>query len=120
MKNIEIFGQEILVKDSLCGPTPKSRLEVEPNLRLYVKVTDSCNANCAFCANGTCKDFGNVDLAQLEFVIRYFSTFLPSARQPKSVILILIDSHSVVFYIIIQPPTVISQQLSYMLIKYLD
>lgn len=71
MKNIELFGQEILVKDSLCGPTPESRYEVEPNLRLYVKVTDSCNAKCAFCANGTCKDFGNVDLSQLEFVIRY-------------------------------------------------
>ena len=36
MKNIEIFGQEVLVKDSLCGPTPESRWEVEPNLRLYV------------------------------------------------------------------------------------
>ncbi len=71
MKNIEIFGQEILVKDSLCGPSPEARWEVEPNLRLYIKVTDSCNAKCAFCANGTCKDFGSIDFQKLEFVIRY-------------------------------------------------
>lgn len=71
MKKIELFGQEILAKDSLCGPSPESRWEVEPSLRLYVKVTDSCNANCKFCANGSCTDFGNVDLSQLEFVIRY-------------------------------------------------
>ena len=44
---------------------------VEPSLRLYVKVTDSCNANCKFCANESCTDFGKVDLSQLEFVIRY-------------------------------------------------
>lgn len=71
MKTIELFDQEILVKDSLCGPTPESRWEVEPNLRLYIKVTDSCNADCKFCANGNCKDFGKLDLANLEFVIRY-------------------------------------------------
>ncbi len=71
MKTIELFNQEVLVKDSLCGPTPESRWEVEPNLRLYIKVTDSCNADCKFCANGNCKDFGKLDLNHLEFVIRY-------------------------------------------------
>lgn len=71
MKKIELFNQEILVKDSLCGPTPKSRYEVEPSLRLYIKVTDYCNADCKFCANGTCTDFGKIDLIKLEFVIRY-------------------------------------------------
>lgn len=71
MKTIELFNQEVLVKDSLCGPTPESRWEVEPNLRLYIKVTDSCNADCKFCANGNCKDFGKLDLEHLDFVIRY-------------------------------------------------
>jgi len=71
MKTIELFGQELQVKDSLCGPTPESRWEVEPNIRLYVKVTDSCNANCQFCANGSCTDFGKLDLQNLEFVVRY-------------------------------------------------
>lgn len=71
MKKIELFNHELLVKDSLCGPTPTSRYEVEPALRLYVKVTDYCNANCKFCANGACTDFGKIDLKKLEFVIRY-------------------------------------------------
>lgn len=71
MKKIELFNQDILVKDSLCGPTQTSRFEVEPALRLYIKVTDYCNANCKFCANGTCTDFGKIDLSKLEFVIRY-------------------------------------------------
>lgn len=71
MRKIELFNQEILVKDSLCGPTPTSRFEAEPSLRLYIKVTDYCNANCLFCANGTCTDFGKIDLVKLEFVIRY-------------------------------------------------
>ena len=71
MKKIELFDQEILVKDSLCGPSEDSVFKVEPSLRLYIKVTDSCNANCKFCANGNCKDFGNLDLESLEFVIRY-------------------------------------------------
>ena len=71
MKNIELFNEEIFVRDSLCGPTPTSRYEVEPALRLYIKVTDYCNANCKFCANGSCTDFGKIDLEKLEFVIRY-------------------------------------------------
>ena len=71
MKKIELFNKEIFVKDSLCGPTPTSRYEVEPALRLYIKVTDYCNANCKFCANGSCTDFGKIDLEKLEFVIRY-------------------------------------------------
>lgn len=71
MKTIELFNQEVLVKDSLCGPSPDARWEVDPSLRLYVKVTDSCNANCKFCANGSCTDFGKIDLQSLEFVIRY-------------------------------------------------
>lgn len=71
MKKIELFDQELLVKDSLCGPTPTSRFEVEPALRLYIKVTDYCNANCKFCANGACTDFGKINLEKLEFVIRY-------------------------------------------------
>ena len=71
MKKIELFNKEIFVKDFLCGPTPISRYKVEPALRLYIKVTDYCNANCKFCANGACTDFGKIDLEKLEFVIRY-------------------------------------------------
>jgi len=71
MKTIDIFNNELLVRDSLCGPTEQSRFEVEPSLRLYIKLTDFCNANCKFCANGNCNDFGTIDLQKLEYVIRY-------------------------------------------------
>lgn len=71
MQKIELFGEELLVRDSLCGPTKDAIYKVEPSLRLYIKLTDSCNANCKFCANETCKDFGTIDFQNLEFVIRY-------------------------------------------------
>lgn len=71
MNKITLFNEELLVRDSLCGPTKESRYEVNPSLRLYIKLTDACNAKCAFCANETCKDFGTIDFQKLEFVIRY-------------------------------------------------
>ena len=71
MKKITLFNEDLIVRDSLCGPTPESQYEVEPSLRLYIKLTDSCNANCSFCANETSKDFGTIDFSKLEFVIRY-------------------------------------------------
>ncbi len=71
MRKIELFNEELIVRDSLCGPSPTSVFKVEPSLRLYIKVTDFCNANCKFCANGSCTDFGKIDLNKLEFVIRY-------------------------------------------------
>lgn len=71
MKNIELFGQQLAVKDYICSSDKNVNIEAQPSLRLYVKVTDSCNANCLFCANGNAKDFGNLDFKKLEFVIRY-------------------------------------------------
>lgn len=71
MKTITLFDEKLIVRDSLCGPTPQSKYEVEPSLRLYIKLTDSCNANCQFCANECSKDFGNLDFQKLEFVISY-------------------------------------------------
>ena len=71
MDTINLFGEELIVRNSLCGPSKTSVYKVEPSLRLYIKLTDSCNANCKFCANETCKDFGTIDFQKLEFVIRY-------------------------------------------------
>ena len=71
MRKIELFNEELIVRDTLCGPSPTSIFKAEPSLRLYIKVTDYCNANCKFCANGSCTDFGKLDLNKLDFVIRY-------------------------------------------------
>ena len=71
MEKIEIFGQEITVKDSFCTDHPKKIMKAKPSLRLYVKLTDSCFANCKFCANENSKDFGQIDISKLIFVICY-------------------------------------------------
>lgn len=71
MEKIKIFDNELIVKDHLCTTSPNIEEKGKPSLRLYVKLTDSCNADCLFCANKGSEDFGNIDLEKLEFVIRY-------------------------------------------------
>lgn len=71
MEKIELFGHELIVRDSLCTTNPDVLKRVNPSLRLYIKLTDVCNANCLFCGNGETKDFGDIDFSKLEFIIRY-------------------------------------------------
>ena len=74
MEKIKIFDNELIVKDHLCTTSPNIEEKGKPSLRLYVKLTDSCNADCLFCANKGSEDFGNIDLGKLEFVIRYLKS----------------------------------------------
>ena len=71
MKKINIFNQDIIVKDFYCSANIDKIVKSNPSLRLYIKITDSCNAKCEFCANSGNEDFGNIDLKKLEYVIRY-------------------------------------------------
>ena len=71
MKTINLFGHDIIVRDTLCSTDSKDLKVVDPSLRLYIKLTDACNADCLFCANKESRDFGNLDFRKLEFVIRY-------------------------------------------------
>ena len=71
MKEVELFGKKVVVRDYLCSTDPNVILDAIPSLRLYIKLTDFCNADCLFCANGNSKDFGNIDFKKLEFVISY-------------------------------------------------
>ena len=71
MQTINIFNQNLLVRDEACTSSPDKIVKGRPSLRLYVKPTDSCNANCYFCANEQSKDFGTIDLKKLEYVITY-------------------------------------------------
>ena len=71
MEKITLFNQELTVKNELCGTNPNKTKKAHAQLRLYVKLTDNCNANCLFCANGNTCDYGNIDLNKLEYVIRY-------------------------------------------------
>lgn len=48
MKNIELFGQNLNVRDYICSNRQDLTLTASPSLTLYIKITDSCNANCLF------------------------------------------------------------------------
>lgn len=71
MERIKIFQTEIPVKDYCCSDSPTKLRKTKPSLRLYIKLTDTCFANCQFCANEQSKDFGKIDLKKLAFVISY-------------------------------------------------
>lgn len=71
METIRIFDQELVVKDELCTTNPLFPKKCMPQLRLYIKLTDNCNAHCQFCANANSCDYGSVDLDKLEYVITY-------------------------------------------------
>ncbi len=68
----QIFNSEIDMNEYLCSSDENHNvLRVNPSLRLYIKVTDDCNAKCDFCANNLSRDFGSLDFAKLGIVIRY-------------------------------------------------
>lgn len=71
MKKIELFGNELNVNNHFCLENPNYACEKIPSLSLYIKATDSCNADCAFCANKGCENFGKLDLIKLREVIKY-------------------------------------------------
>lgn len=67
-----VFGKDINMRDYLCSTNKDEYpLKANPSLRLYVKVTDDCNAKCKFCVNESSKDNGKIDIIKLEYVIRY-------------------------------------------------
>ena len=71
METIKLFNQELVAKNELCTTNLKEPKIGRAKLRLYIKLTDSCNAQCMFCANATSCDYGQIDLNKLEYVIRY-------------------------------------------------
>ena len=68
----KVFNSELDLKDYVCSSNKDYYpFKASPSLRLYIKVTDYCNANCQFCANNLSKDYGSLDFVKLEYVIRY-------------------------------------------------
>ena len=74
METVKLFDQELIVKNELCTTNPKETKSGRSQLRLYIKLTDYCNANCQFCANSNSCDYGKIDLDKLEYIIRYLSS----------------------------------------------
>ena len=55
---MKIFGIEVEVKKTLCSLNGKAPVKItEPYVNVYVRMTNHCNANCAFCdfKNNACK-----------------------------------------------------------------
>lgn len=51
---VNVFGKDIFLKKYGCQLGRREPRNVPPSVNIFVKVTDSCNARCAFCSNGGC------------------------------------------------------------------
>lgn len=49
-----MFEKNIYIKDVGCKYGSLSANHIPPSINLFVKVTNGCNARCAFCSNGGC------------------------------------------------------------------
>lgn len=48
----KLFGKELILKDGSCSLNGKPGASIEePYINMYVTLTNSCNAKCAFCCN---------------------------------------------------------------------
>lgn len=71
IKNIELFGERIPVKNYLCSSDPNHLIAGDFHFNLYIKITDYCNAQCQFCSNqGSIPKPEHLDLNRLELVLR--------------------------------------------------
>lgn len=71
METINLFNHNLVVKNELCTTNPNEPKTGRARLRLYIKLTDNCNAHCAFCANANNCDYGEIDFKKIEYVIKY-------------------------------------------------
>lgn len=51
---VKLFDKHISIKDKGCMYGSLSASHIPPTVNLFVKVTNGCNAHCAFCSNGGC------------------------------------------------------------------
>lgn len=74
MARIELYGKEYEIRSFICSHKKYDEIETTPSVRLYVRLTNSCNANCKFCLNHQNKSRDRVDKEKLEEVIRYLKS----------------------------------------------
>jgi len=66
----ELFGKEINIKDNYCSLDGcKGRKIDEPYVNMYVVLTNTCNANCAFCCNPTKVDKAHFDFYKFYYIL---------------------------------------------------
>jgi len=51
---VKLFDKVIFIKDVGCRYGSISATYIPPSVNLFVKVTNGCNARCAFCSNSVC------------------------------------------------------------------
>lgn len=51
LERMQLFGKEILVRSHTCSENGCPCELTQPAVRIYVKVTNACNARCRFCSN---------------------------------------------------------------------
>ncbi len=68
---IRLFGQDVKIKNYLCGQDPNLCYQDHVTLNLYVKINDACNGNCEFCSNRGLRDDGKLDLEKLRSTLIY-------------------------------------------------
>ena len=64
-----LFGCPIQVKTHGCSHDDKPGLPIPPSVNIFVKVTNGCNARCAFCSNAGAKRVSGFNLDKLRAVI---------------------------------------------------
>lgn len=53
---LPLFDKEIEIKRFGCKHGPHPAQPIPPSVNIFIKVTNGCNARCAFCSNGSRKD----------------------------------------------------------------
>lgn len=72
-EEIEIFGENIKIKNYECSTIRDNVKKQKKKLNLYIKINDACNAKCKFCSNSGIKDMGKIDFKKLEYVLKYLN-----------------------------------------------
>lgn len=62
---MKLFGKDILLQKFGCSDSLETEHPMRPYVNLYVKVTNGCNARCAFCCNAGCNTVSGFDMKKL-------------------------------------------------------
>ena len=69
---MKFLGREIRVRTHACGVNGLSGEPIKPMVKIDVKVTNRCNARCAFCSNGAHREEVDFDLDKFIAILKAF------------------------------------------------
>ena len=74
MTKVELYGQELPIRDFICSHRKYDEIKTSPSIRLYVRVYNSCNGHCKFCLNHKNISTSKIDKEKLGEVIKYLKS----------------------------------------------